>query len=250
MPARMTSHAARLRGCDNLVEIGPQLFNRQAAQRVVAAELDQQVGRLVGQHPVEPGETAGRGVAGDAGVEHRAAATPRCRSACLEPDRERLRARPRRSRRPANRRAPLSRHAQAVRRIAGHGEHGRPAAPTPCGASGSGPSPRWSATHRRPGNPALGDDRARRRASYPSERRGAGGDPARHRPRGRGRHQRKRGGSLGLRQVQPDVDHRRDRAADRRPGGGRRRRSRRRSTRTGWPCSAATGSASCSSPSI
>ena len=51
-------------------------------------------------------------------------------------------------------------------------------------------------------------------------------DPARRRPRGRGRQQRKRGGPLGLRQVQPDVDHRRHRAADRRPGGGRRRRPR------------------------
>ena len=233
---------------DDLVEIGPQLVDRQAAQRVVAAELDQEVGRPVGQHPIQPRGPAGRGVAGNAGVRAPRTAAPRL-AAPPPAGRGTPPARPRRSRRPANRRAPPA--GRPTRRRSRPGPATAPPSSGPSLAAPAAPVhlPAGRACSRRPGNPAVGDDRAFGRASYPSERRGAGGDPARRRPHGRGRRQRKRGGPVGLRQVQPDVDHRRDRAADRGPGGGRRRRPRRRSTRTGWPCSAATGSASCSSRS-
>ena len=102
--------AARLRGSDNLAQIGPQLFHRQAAQRVVAAELDEQVGRLIGQDPVEAGETSGRGVPGDSGIDH-LALDIELPQRLLESDRESLEL------------------AYAVTRRQGIAEHRQPACP-------------------------------------------------------------------------------------------------------------------------
>ena len=84
------------------------LLGRQGAQRVVAAELDDDVARLVAEHPVEAREAAGRGVARDARVEHLAviafARAARSSSCAGKPCGQR----PARSWRSGNRRAPRS----------------------------------------------------------------------------------------------------------------------------------------------
>ena len=74
---------------DDLVKIGAQLIHRQPAQRVVAAEFDQQMAGLIAQHPIQPRGTTGRGIAGYPGIDHATvdAALAQCR---LEPDRERV----------------------------------------------------------------------------------------------------------------------------------------------------------------
>ena len=63
-------NALLLEARDDLIEVPFHLLDRQGAQAVVAAELDDDVARLVGEHPVQAGEPAGRGVARDTGVGH------------------------------------------------------------------------------------------------------------------------------------------------------------------------------------
>ena len=43
----------------------------EAAQRIIGAQLDDDNIGIVGQHPIEPGEAAGHGVAGDAAIDDR-----------------------------------------------------------------------------------------------------------------------------------------------------------------------------------
>ena len=191
-----------------------------AAQGVVAAELDEQVGRLVAEHPVEPRQPARRGVAGDPGIEH-LAVIARGLERRLQLGRE---SRPR-DRTPVGRRS-------ANRRARRAGRRPRPRRPAPpCRARSSAPSLRTPARrtislHARVLGRPTRSARAPGRSAMieladvhrdPAQRRGSGHDPARHRPRGRGRQLGQRGGPLGLRQVQPDADRRRHRAADRRP---------------------------------
>ena len=54
----------------NPVEIGLHLRRGQAAQAVVGAELDDHDLRFIGEHPVEPRQPAGAGIAGDPGVDY------------------------------------------------------------------------------------------------------------------------------------------------------------------------------------
>ena len=60
--------AARLRPLDDLREVALQLLGRQTAQAVVAAERDDQDADVAVERPVEPRQSAGRRIAGDAGV--------------------------------------------------------------------------------------------------------------------------------------------------------------------------------------
>ncbi len=53
---------------DDLREVGCELLGRQAAQAVVAAERDDQHPHVAVERPVEPRQSAGRRIAGDAGV--------------------------------------------------------------------------------------------------------------------------------------------------------------------------------------
>ena len=189
---------------------------------------------------------AGRGVAGDAGVEHGAVAAPALRSAASSRTGEGVR---------------LG-HAVAGReRVA---EHGQPAGPRPHATEGAARSQQPGRALRRQesqvhlpggladrsGQPAVGDDRARRTCISPCPApparcailRGVdlavadGASVSVVGPSGSGK--------SSLMSIVGGIER-----ADERPGRGRRRRSRARSTRTGWRCSAATGSASCSSPS-
>ena len=59
----------RFEPADDGVEILPGLFRWQGAQGVVGAKFENHQVRLVGQGPVEAGEAAGAGIAGDAGID-------------------------------------------------------------------------------------------------------------------------------------------------------------------------------------
>ena len=59
MPARMTVIFRALRSLDDGREVALQLFDRQAAQGVVAAERDDQDANVAVQGPVQPAESAG-----------------------------------------------------------------------------------------------------------------------------------------------------------------------------------------------
>ena len=69
------------------VEIGLQPVGRQAAQAVIGAELDDRGRRRLCEHPVEPRQPAGAGIARDPGVDHPPVVAPRPQRG-FEPGRE------------------------------------------------------------------------------------------------------------------------------------------------------------------
>ena len=69
MPARTIFGSAGFEGGDDLVEVGAGVFDAQAAETVVAAELDDDDGGLQGEDGVEAFDTVLGGVAADALVD-------------------------------------------------------------------------------------------------------------------------------------------------------------------------------------
>ncbi len=59
-----------LRPLEDEGEIVAHLGHRQRPQRIVGAELEEEMGGTVGQHPIDAGPAAGGGIAGDAGIPH------------------------------------------------------------------------------------------------------------------------------------------------------------------------------------
>ena len=56
-------------GGDDLLEVGARHLRVDAAQRIVGAEFEDHDIGLVGKRPGEPGDAAGGGVTGDAGID-------------------------------------------------------------------------------------------------------------------------------------------------------------------------------------
>lgn len=76
-------------GKNDPLEIFLELLGRQGAQRVVAAELDQQMARPIGQHPSDPRRPTGARIAGNAGIDDRTRKAARAQGG-LEAGRKRL----------------------------------------------------------------------------------------------------------------------------------------------------------------
>ena len=148
-------YASTFRAADDAVQVAAQLLDRKRPQPVIAAELNQEVGGLVGEHPVEASGTAGRRIAGDAGVLHLAGEALASASAPRKPGRERG----------------FHRHAEAggqrIRRARRYGTVRRPplcpcrsrAGGKPCGRNCAGPSP--TPLRIAMSGPKPADDRAR-----------------------------------------------------------------------------------------
>ncbi len=161
MPARTTGDAARLRALDDARQVALQLLDRQAAQRVVAAERHDQHAHVAVERPVEPAQPAGRRVARDAGVDDLVAQALRRRARCCSSAGY---ASSGASPRPAVR---LSPRTTMRGRESGAAGAPTPAVPPPSDAADGGSEPAQASVARSAHTPATAPARAITRAPAP-----------------------------------------------------------------------------------